>query len=96
MKEAVLRWGGVVAVAVCVALFVSFRVPRGISALRAKHEVILQFQQENADLEKDNAAKRDRIQKLRSSASEQEIVIREQLKLQRQGETSLVPEPAKK
>ncbi len=96
MKEAALRWGGVVAVAVCVALFVSFRVPRGISALRAKHEVIRQLQQENADLARDNAAMRDRIQKLRHSASEQEIVIREQLKLQRPGETSLVPEPAKK
>jgi cell division protein FtsB len=96
MKEAVLRWGGILAVAGCVALFVAFRVPRGISALRSKHEVIRQLQQENADLERDNAAMRDRIHKLRDSASEKELEVRKQWKLQREGETSLVPDPAKK
>jgi cell division protein FtsB len=96
MKEAVVRWGGILAVGVCVALFVAFRVPRGISALSGKHEVMRQLQQENADLERDNAAMRDRIRKLRDSSSEKELEIRKRWKLQREGETSLLPDPARK
>lgn len=96
MKQAVLRWAGTLALAVCVALFFALRVPHGVSALKDKHEQIRQLEQENADIGKDNAAKRERIRKLRESRSEQELEVRKQLKLQRQGETTILPDPAKK
>ncbi|MGA2328692.1 MAG: septum formation initiator family protein [Bryobacteraceae bacterium] len=96
MKQAVLRWAGTLALAGCMALFFALRVPHGISALEDKHQQIRQLEQQNADLAKDNAAKRDRIHKLRESRSEQELEVRKRLKLQREGETSILPDPAKK
>jgi cell division protein FtsB len=96
MKQVVLRWGGTLAILVCAALFFAFRVPQELSALRVKHERIRQLQQENADLAKENAAKRERIRKLRDSRTEQELEIRRRLKLQRPGETSVILEPGQK
>jgi hypothetical protein len=96
MKQAVLRWAGTLALAACVALFFALRVPHGVSALKDKHEQIRQLEQENADIGKDNAAKRERIRKLRDSRSEQELEVSKRLKLQREGETSILPDPTKK
>jgi cell division protein FtsB len=96
MKQAVLRWAGTLALVACVALFFALRVPHGVSALKDKHQQIRQLEQENADLAKDNAAKRERIRKLRDSRSEQELEVRKRLKLQREGETSILPDPTRK
>jgi cell division protein FtsB len=96
MKQAVLRWAGTLALAGCMALFFAVRVPHGISALQDKHQQIRQLEQENADLAKENAAKRERIRKLRESPSEQELEVRKRLKLQREGETSILPDPTRK
>ncbi len=92
MKQGILRWGGALALVGCTALLLAFRVPQKVAALRDKNEEIRRLQKENADLSKDIAEKRERIRKLRDSRSEQELVIRERLKLQREGETSIVPD----
>lgn len=77
-------------------LFFAVRVPDSVGALRHKHEQIRVLQKENADLAREIAEKKNRIRKLRESPSEQELEIRRQLKLQRQGETAIILDPAKK
>lgn len=79
------------------AFFFVFRVPQGFSALSQKHQQIRQLQKENADLAREIAEKRERIRKLRDSRPEQELEIRRRLKLQREGETSIIlhDQPAK-
>ncbi len=90
MKQAVLRWlGGAVVVGVG-ALFFITRVPQSVSTLKQRNEQIRQLQKENADLAKDVAEKQERIRKLRDSRSEQELEIRQRLKLLREGETSFI------
>ncbi len=95
MKRAVFRWGGTFAVVAIVALFFGLRVPHSLAALRGKHEQIRQLQKENADLATDVARKREHIRKLKASPAEQEFEIRNRLKLQREGETSIIIEQEK-
>ncbi len=91
MKRVLVKCGGPLAIfGVAVLLFFALRVPQGFSALREKHQQIRQLQKENADLARENEAKRERIRKLRESRSEQELEIRKRLKLQREGETSII------
>lgn len=78
------------------ALLLALRVPQGFSTLGSKHGQIRELQKENADLARDIAEKRERIRKLRESRSEQELEIRRRLKLQREGETSIVPDQEKR
>jgi cell division protein FtsB len=72
------------------------RGPQGLPALREKWNEIRQFEEENANLQRENDYRRDRIKKLESSPSEQELEIRKKLKLLRPGETSFIlPEQPK-
>ena len=72
------------------------RGPQGLPALRDKWNEIRQFEEENANLQRENDYRRDRIKKLESNPSAQELVIRQRLKLLRPGETSFIlPEQAK-
>jgi cell division protein FtsB len=72
------------------------RGPQGIPALRGKWNEIRQFEEENANLQRENDYRRDRIKKLESNPSAQELEIRQKLKLLRPGETSFIlPEQAK-
>lgn len=89
MKSVFIRWGGITA-ALLVALLLFTRAPQGIAALRQRHQQIRELQQENAELQKEIADKRDRIRKLSGSTSEQEMEIRKRLKLQRPGETAII------
>lgn len=95
MKKVVLRWGGTAVIAGIGALFFALRVPHSLASLNQKHQQIRQFQKENADLAKEVADKQGRIRKLRGSRSEQELEIRKRLKLQREGETSIILEQKK-
>jgi len=74
------------------------RGPQGLPALRQKWDEIRQLEEENANLQRENDYRRDRIKKLESSPSEQELEIRKKLKLLRRGETSFIlpeqPKPA--
>lgn len=74
----------------------TLRGPQGLPALRQKWDQIRQLEEDNANLQRENDYRRERIKKLESSPSEQELEIRKNLKLLRPGETSFIlPEPAK-
>jgi cell division protein FtsB len=66
------------------------RGPQGLPALREKWNEIRQFEEENANLQRENDYRRDRIKKLESNPSAQELEIRQKLKLLRPGETSFI------
>ncbi len=69
---------------------VELRGPQGLPALKQTWNEIRQFEEENANLQRENDYRRNRIQKLESSVSEQELEIRKNLKLLRPGETSFI------
>jgi len=74
------------------------RGPQGLPALKQQWNEIKQLEEENANLQRENDYRRERIKKLESNTSEQELEIREKLKLLRPGETSFIlpeaPKPA--
>jgi cell division protein FtsB len=75
---------------VCAYAVVALRGPQGMPALLEKRREISDLQEQNATLAREVQLKKERIQRLRSSASEQELEIRKQLKLLRPGETSFI------
>ena len=73
------------------------RGPQGLPALRDRWTEIRKLEEENANLQRENDYRRDRIKKLEGSVSEQELEIRKKLKLLRPGETSFIlPEQPKR
>lgn len=90
------RFGMLVAFAlVAVYAAVVLRGPQGVSALMDKRKEIRDLQEQNATLARENSRKDDRIKRLKTSASEQELEIRRRLKLLRPGETSFILPEAK-
>jgi cell division protein FtsB len=77
-------------VMVAVCALIALRGPQGIPALMEKRKEIRTLQEQNADLQKENEEKRDRILRLQVSDAEQELEIRNRLKLLRKGETSFI------
>ena|SRR5579862_7847377 len=72
------------------------RGPQGLPALRNTWTEIRRLEEENANLQRENDYRRERITKLEGSVSEQELEIRKKLKLLRPGETSFIlPEQPK-
>src|SRR5271154_6354028 len=69
---------------------VELRGPQGLPALKEKWTEIRKLEEENANLQRENDYRRERIKKLESSVSEQELEIRKKLKLLRPGETSFI------
>ncbi len=69
---------------------IMLRGPQGLSALSEKHREIRQLQEQNANLERDIQAKRERIEHLKRDPNTQELEIRKRLKMQRKGETQFV------
>ena len=75
---------------------VELRSPQGLPALKERWTEIRKLEEENANLQRENDYRRERIKKLESSPSEQELEIRKKLKLLRPGETSFIlPEQPK-
>ena len=70
--------------------------PRGIQALVEKHREIRQLQEQNAALDSENKARKEKIERLANSRDEQGLVIRKQRKQVRPGEKTYViqDEPA--
>lgn len=66
------------------------RGPKGLPAVRERWDEIRQLEEQNASLQRENDYRRERIRKLESSPSEQELEIRKKLKLLRPGETSFI------
>ena len=69
---------------------IMLRGPQGLSALAEKRAQVRALEEENANLIRDNEAKKRRIDSLMHDRSVQELEIRKRLKLQRPGETSFV------
>ena len=69
---------------------VALRGPQGIPALREKWDDIRKLEEENANLQRENDYRRERIRKLEGSPSDQELEIRKKLKLLRPGETTFI------
>jgi cell division protein FtsB len=91
MKNAIRRTVFLLVVAVVgVYGYLALRGPQGIPALREKWREIRTLEEENADLQRENQYRRDRIKKLEESPSAQELEIRKKLKLVRPGETSFI------
>jgi cell division protein FtsB len=71
---------------VAVYALITLRGPHGVGALLEKREQIRQFEKRNAALAKDIEERRERISRLKESQSEQELEIRQRLKLVKPGE----------
>ena len=70
--------------------YMSLRGPQGIPALMQKWGEIRKLEEDNANLQRENQYRIERIKKLQESPSEQELEIRKKLKLLRPGETSFI------
>src|SRR5262252_4459052 len=69
---------------------VALRGPQGIPALLEKQQQIRHLQETNTDLQREIQRKKERIERLKHSPSEQQMEIRKQLKLLRPNETEFV------
>ena len=69
---------------------VALRGPQGIPALLDKQQEIRRLQETNTDLQREIQRKKERIERLKHSPSEQQMEIRKQLKLLRPNETEFV------
>jgi cell division protein FtsB len=91
MKNAVRRTVFLLVVGlIAVYGYLALRGPQGIPALRGKWREIRTLEEDNANLQRENQYRRDRIKKLEENPSAQELEIRKKLKLVRPGETSFI------
>jgi hypothetical protein len=91
-----LTYGVVFLLAASYAFF-TLSGPRGISALLEKQRLIHQMEKRDTDLAQEIERKRERIQRLMANPGEQELEIRQRLKLARPGEEIyIVGAPEKK
>jgi len=70
--------------------YIALRGPQGLTVLQEKRREIRKLEEENADLERENQYRRDRIKKLEENPAQQELEVRKSLKLLRPGETSFI------
>ncbi|MDQ2898242.1 MAG: septum formation initiator family protein [Acidobacteriota bacterium] len=70
--------------------FVVLRGPHGIPGLAEKRSQIEQLEKENEKLHREIEEKRDRITRLRENPADQELEIRQRLKLVKPGEKVFV------
>ena len=77
--------------------FVTLRGSKGVPALLEKQRQIRLIEQQNADMAKEIERKREHIKRLENSPAQQELEIRERLKLVHPGEKIFITgEPDKK
>ncbi|HYM05129.1 MAG TPA: septum formation initiator family protein [Terriglobales bacterium] len=87
MRSPGAKFGYVLVVLVAAGyVFVTLRGPQGIPALKEKQKQIRTIEQQNADLAREIELRRERIHRLEEDDSEQELEIRQRLKLVRPGE----------
>lgn len=87
MQATVAKLGYVVAVLVAASYaLITLRGPQGVPALIEKQAQIRTLEKHNADLAREIEFRRERIQRLQEDESEQELEIRQRLKLVRPGE----------
>jgi cell division protein FtsB len=93
-----LRKSGPIVLLIVLGAYALFTVrgPNGVHALTEKRKLIRGLQEQNASMSADNERRRDRIRRLKDSRAEQELEIRERLKMVKPGETQFIlPETPK-
>ena len=93
MKSPILKvcYAAVILAAIGYAFF-TLRGPNGIPALLEKRAQIRELEKRNQTLAREIELKREKIRRLRESQSEQEMEIRQRLKLVRPGEKVFILE----
>ena len=87
LKSSARKLGYAVAILIVATYaFFTLRGPQGIPALIQKQHEVRELEKENGELAREIESRRDRIQRLRDDESEQELEIRQRLKLVRPGE----------
>jgi cell division protein FtsB len=87
MRSSAAKLGYAVAVLVAASYaWITLRGPHGVPALIQKQNEIRALEKENADLAREIEFRRERIRRLQEDQSEQELEIRQRLKLVRPGE----------
>jgi cell division protein FtsB len=87
MKNSLKRLGYATAFLIVMGYaVVTLRGPKGIPALMAKRQQIEQLEKRNAMLAQQNERLREHIQRLTDNPAQQELEIRQRLKLVRPGE----------
>jgi cell division protein FtsB len=87
MKNSLKRLGYATAFLIVMGYaVVTLRGPKGIPALMAKRQQIEQLEKRNAMLAQQNERLREHIQRLADNPAQQELEIRQRLKLVRPGE----------
>lgn len=82
MKPSLARFAYFAAlVVVAVYAFVTLRGPQGVPSVIAKQRMIQQMEKSNQDLHDEIERKKEHIKRLTSNPAEQELEIRERLKL---------------
>jgi len=77
--------------------FISLRGPKGLQAIEDKRTQIRELEKRNAAIALEIERKREHIRRLMNNPAEQELEIRERLKLVRPNEkVYIIGEPAKK
>jgi len=87
MRNPALKAAYAVLVLGCVAYaFVALEGPTGIPALLAKRRQVAAYEQQNQQILRENMQKEQRIERLENNSIEQEMEIRQRLKLAKPGE----------
>lgn len=87
MRNPALKTAYAVVVLSCVAYaFVALEGPSGIPALLAKRHQVAEYEQKNQQILRENVQKEQRIERLENNSIEQEMEIRQRLKLAKPGE----------
>jgi len=76
--------------------FVALRGPNGIPGLLEKRRLVQQYEMSNEQLQRELEQKQERIQRLQNDPGEQEIEIRQRLKLAGPGEKIYILDDKKK
>ncbi len=69
---------------------IMLRGPQGLSALTEKHREIRALEEQNANLQHDNQAKKQRIERLEHDVTAQELEVRKRLKMQKEGDVQFI------
>jgi cell division protein FtsB len=75
--------------------FIVLRGPNGIPGLRARQELIQEYEGSNLKMQREIEEKQERIKRLQENPAEQEFEIRRRLKLAKPGEKIFIYEDKK-
>jgi cell division protein FtsB len=97
MKSNLTRFAcAIVFLLVATYAVVTLRGPKGVHALVEKQAQIQEMERRNAEMARDIERERERIKRLTDNPAEQDLEIRERLKLVHPGEKVYITGPTKK